>query len=223
MHRCTRLPASRSDLFDVAVLDLPRPVAVAPPEMKLEPKADTKPEPRIVKPEPPPAPRPLSSEPPPPPPVLGVSPDETALEGETAFPLGNATMADPNARGDAHRVVGGVPNGSPGGEVGGGGGALPIEGPSYAAAYLHNAPPRYPAVARRMRLQGTATLRVLVGTDGHPQRVRLEKSSGVQLLDDAALEGVQRWMFVPARQGAKPIAAEVDVPLRFRLKGMEAE
>jgi protein TonB len=74
-----------------------------------------------------------------------------------------------------------------------------------------------------MRLQGTTTIRVLVGTDGHPQRVRLEESSGVELLDAAALEAVKRWSFVPARQGTTPVAAEVNVPLRFRLEGMEAE
>ncbi len=96
-------------------------------------------------------------------------------------------------------------------------------GPSYNAAYLHNAPPRYPPAARRMRLQGTATIRVLVGPDGRPQRVRLEKSSGVGVLDDAALEAVQRWTFVPARQGATPLAAEVDVPLVFHLEGMDEE
>lgn len=107
----------------------------------------------------------------------------------------------------------GVPGGTRDGED------QPITGPSFGAAYLHNPPPRYPAIARRMQLQGTATIRVLVSPEGRPQHVAVEKSSGVQLLDEAALEAVRQWSFVPARQGDKAIAAEVNVPLRFRLSG----
>ena len=90
-------------------------------------------------------------------------------------------------------------------------------GPSYDAAYLNNPAPPYPAAARRLRLQGTATVRVLVSPDGRPKSVRLEKTSGVRILDDAALEAVHHWSFVPARRGDNPVAAEVDVPVRFRL------
>jgi len=90
-------------------------------------------------------------------------------------------------------------------------------GPSYDAAYLSNPVPPYPAAARRLKLQGTVTVRVLVTPDGHPKSVRLEKTSGVRLLDDAAVEAVQHWSFVPARRGDKPVAAEVDVPVRFKL------
>jgi protein TonB len=94
---------------------------------------------------------------------------------------------------------------------------LPVTGPGYDAAYLNNPAPPYPAAARKLMLQGTATVRVLVSPDGRPKSVRLENSSGSRILDEAALEAVQRWSFVPARRGDKPIAAEVDVPVRFRL------
>ncbi len=99
----------------------------------------------------------------------------------------------------------------------GGDEALPVVGPSYDAAYLSNPVPQYPSAARRLRLQGTATLRVLVGRDGHPKTVRLEKTSGARILDDAAINAVQHWLFVPARRGDRTIAAEVDVPIRFRM------
>jgi protein TonB len=92
-----------------------------------------------------------------------------------------------------------------------------IVGPSYDAAYLNNPVPRYPPVARKLKLQGTAIVRVLVSTDGRPQNVRLENASGVRILDEAAVEAVWHWLFVPARRGDTPIAAEVDVPVRFRL------
>ncbi len=94
----------------------------------------------------------------------------------------------------------------------------PIIGPRYDVAYLKNAPPQYPAVARKLKLEGTVTLRVLVSAEGRPQHVSLQKSSGVGVLDDAALKAVEGWSFVPAHRGNHPIATEVDVPVRFRLQ-----
>jgi protein TonB len=94
---------------------------------------------------------------------------------------------------------------------------LPVIGPSFDAAYLSNPAPQYPFAARRLKLQGTTIVRVLVTPEGSPRSVRLEKSSGTRILDEAALDAVQHWLFVPARRGNKPITAEVNVPVRFRL------
>jgi protein TonB len=93
-----------------------------------------------------------------------------------------------------------------------------VIGPSYGAAYLHNPPPSYPAVARKLKLQGTAIVRILVSSEGQPKNVELEKTSGVRLLDDAAVEAVKHWSFVPARRGNNRIAAWVNAPIRFRLE-----
>jgi protein TonB len=150
--------------------------------------------------------------------LFGIQPSETAPEGQLAVATGDTIMADPNARREIPRPSDdGVPGGLSGGKP------VPVIAPRYDAAYLHNAPPQYPPLARRLRLQGKTTIRVLVNADGRPQRVKLEHSSGVQILDQAALEAVQHWTFVPARQGNRPIAAEVDVPLHFRLEGTAAE
>jgi len=92
-----------------------------------------------------------------------------------------------------------------------------ITAPSFQAAYLSNPKPPYPPAARRLKLQGTATVRVMVSPEGRPKSVRLENSSGAHILDEAALAAVQQWTFVPARRGNKGVAAEVDVPVRFSL------
>ena len=92
-----------------------------------------------------------------------------------------------------------------------------VIGPDFHAAYLNNPKPKYPVAARRLKLQGTVTVRVLVSEDGYPKRVTLGKSSGTTILDEVALEAVQHWSFVPARRGSKPVAAEVEVPLSFKL------
>jgi len=89
--------------------------------------------------------------------------------------------------------------------------------PSFDADYLKNPVPEYPFAARRLGLQGTVIVRVLVNPNGRAERVLLEKSSGAQILDDAALRAVERWLFVPARRGNQQISAWVDVPVRFRL------
>lgn len=96
--------------------------------------------------------------------------------------------------------------------------ARPAAGGRVAVSYLHNPLPEYPSVARRRGQEGLATLDVLVNAQGQPQEVKLAKSSGYPLLDDAALDAVKRWTFAPAREDGAPIAARVEVPVRFRLE-----
>lgn len=95
---------------------------------------------------------------------------------------------------------------------------VPVTPPVYNAAYLSNPPPDYPAVARRRGLEGVVLLSVLVNEAGLPKEIRLAKSSGTPILDDAALGAVKGWKFVPARQGEQAVSAWVEVPIRFRLE-----
>lgn len=90
--------------------------------------------------------------------------------------------------------------------------------PSYNAAYLDNPPPSYPPLARRNGEQGRVLLRVHVTAGGAAEAVELRTSSGSPRLDQAALETVKRWHFVPARQGDQPVAAWVLVPINFTLE-----
>lgn len=95
----------------------------------------------------------------------------------------------------------------------------PVIPPNFNADYLDNPPPAYPPLSRRMSEQGRVMLRVLVNARGTPDKVELKSSSGSSRLDDAALETVKRWRFVPARQGDQPVAAWVLIPITFTLKG----
>jgi len=95
---------------------------------------------------------------------------------------------------------------------------LPVIAPIYDADYLSNPVPPYPPAAKRLKLQGTVIVRVLVNPDGKPESANLQKSSGASMLDEAAMNAVKHWSFVPARQGDTPIPAWVDVPILFRLK-----
>lgn len=96
---------------------------------------------------------------------------------------------------------------------------LPIEPPKFNADYLDNPSPVYPVVSRRMGEVGRVLLRVQVSEKGLPSRVLVKKTSGYERLDEAALDTVRNWKFVPAQQGGKPVEAWVVVPITFDLKG----
>jgi protein TonB len=84
--------------------------------------------------------------------------------------------------------------------------------------YRSNPKPSYPASARRRGQTGVSLLRVSVDADGHPTAVSLERSSGYDALDRAALESVRNWDFQPATKGGKAVASTVFVPVRFSLE-----
>lgn len=86
-----------------------------------------------------------------------------------------------------------------------------------AADYLRNPPPVYPRNALRKRMQGIVMIEVRVSSHGLPMRVALERSSGYAMLDEAALEAVRKWKFVPARRGSEVMEASVVVPVEFRI------
>jgi protein TonB len=93
----------------------------------------------------------------------------------------------------------------------------PTTPPSYGAAYLHNPPPVYPPLSKRAGEQGKVILRVLVTAHGVAETVAIGTTSGSQRLDEAAVETVKRWRFLPARQGDHAVAAWVLVPIAFIL------
>jgi len=94
----------------------------------------------------------------------------------------------------------------------------PAQATRSSVGYLYNPRPEYPAAARRLHLEGNVLLHVLVDETGSPDEIRIARSSGVELLDDAALAKVRTWRFTPARYGDAAIAHWVDIPIRFRLE-----
>lgn len=90
--------------------------------------------------------------------------------------------------------------------------------PNFAAAYLSNPKPAYPALSLELNEEGTVQLKVEVSAGGNPTTVALHRSSGFPRLDRAALEAVKRWRFIPAKRGDTAIAGSVIVPLNFNIK-----
>ena len=93
----------------------------------------------------------------------------------------------------------------------------PTAPPQFGVAYLNNPKPNYPAFAKRTGMQGTVILKVLVSREGTALKVALAKSSGHDILDEAAIDAIKQWRFVPARAGDYPVEEWVQVPVAFRL------
>lgn len=89
---------------------------------------------------------------------------------------------------------------------------------SYKSPSLHNPPTRYPRLALERQWEGTVTLRVRVLANGSPGEIKVERSSGHELLDDSTVEQVQNWRFIPARKGDQPVDSWVIVPIEYKLK-----
>lgn len=93
-----------------------------------------------------------------------------------------------------------------------------IELPSASAAYLNNPPPPYPPLSRRLGEQGTVMLRVRIEPDGTASAAEVRTSSGYERLDQAALQAVLRWRFVPGTRNGVPEAMWFLIPIRFVLE-----
>jgi len=86
----------------------------------------------------------------------------------------------------------------------------------FDADYLHNPAPAYPAQSRRLKEEGTVLLLVRVSAEGTPLSVEIRNSSGFDRLDEAGLQAVRQWRFVPAKRGSENVAASVLVPIQFK-------
>jgi TonB family protein len=77
--------------------------------------------------------------------------------------------------------------------------------------------PTYTEEARKTKLQGAVTLRVLVGEDGRAHEIQITKGLGLGL-DEHAEEAVRTWQFVPAMDAShQAIASWVMIETTFRL------
>jgi len=116
---------------------------------------------------------------------------------------------------------GGVGSGSgpgvgPGYSGGIGGGVYRVGGGVSPPRTLYDPEPEYSEEARQAKYQGTCVLWVIVGPDGRPHDVRIQRSLGMGL-DEKAIEAVRHWKFEPARKDGQPVAVQINIEVNFRL------
>jgi protein TonB len=80
-----------------------------------------------------------------------------------------------------------------------------------------NRPPVYPLEAVRRRLEGVVLLQLKITDKGKVESVKLIKSSGHPILDDAAIDAVASWQGQPAKRWGRPVESIERLPVRFRL------
>ena len=93
-----------------------------------------------------------------------------------------------------------------------------VQLPSSNADYLQNPKPAYPPLSKRLGEQGKVIVRVLIGADGVPQKAELRQSSGFERLDQAALNTVLKWRYVPGKRGGVAEEMWFNVPINFVLE-----
>ncbi len=191
---------------------------VVPPEIPPMEIEFTRPAPPVVEPPPPPPPPPVVEPPPPPPPVVDElaakpAPKPIPKPKPTPPPKPVPKPVEPPPPAPAPPPVAApAPVAPPAPPA-----PAPVTPPSANAAYLKNPAPEFPSLAQRRGWEGTVLLRVHVLASGSPAEIQIQTSSGRELLDNAALQAVKRWQFVPSKQGGNAIDGWVSVPIEFKM------
>ncbi len=72
-------------------------------------------------------------------------------------------------------------------------------------------------------MQGIVWIKALVDKQGEVRKAMVDKSSGHQLLDDAALKAAYLNEYKPATQKDKPVAVWVKYQVNFELDGKKKD
>ena len=95
-------------------------------------------------------------------------------------------------------------------------GAYRVGGAVTAPKLLYSPDPEYSKEARKAHLQGTVVLWLIVDEKGLPQNIKVQRSVGMGL-DEEAVKAVQRWRFRPSTKDGHPVRVMINVEVNFRL------
>lgn len=175
------------------------------------------PPPRPTPPPPPPAPAPLPPQPvprapvPTPPPLISTAPTATPAPFVAPQPVEPPPPA-PVAVAAPAPVAPPAPPAPPPAPP------QPKLLPASNIAYLVPPPIELPLASRRLGEQGLVQLRVLVGVDGLPRQVSVQRSSGFARLDEQAVSAMKRARFKPQTDQGVPIEWIVIAPLQYEIE-----
>src|SRR5215472_14368979 len=82
--------------------------------------------------------------------------------------------------------------------------------------------PKYSKDAQQNKIQGVVVLWLLVGADGKPSDIKVSRSIG-HGLDQEAIDAVKQWKFQPATLNGQPVPVMINVEVNFRLYGKGGE
>jgi TonB family protein len=82
--------------------------------------------------------------------------------------------------------------------------------------------PVYPEEALRAGLEGAVWLKILVGVDGKPQQVEIQKSTS-EIFNQSAVNAARRFLFTPAFAKDKLVTYWLIVPFNYELADKTGE
>ena len=145
--------------------------------------------------------------------------EQAPLRTTTVYPGLGTTQSSATNKAVAHNGVNPTDTGAPSQASAHQQNSQPSQrGRSTRVRYARIVKPDYPEQARAHGWEGTTILKVLVGRTGRSEQVRVHRTSGFNLLDDAAVNALQQWEFHPARHGPNSIHSWVNIPVVFKLK-----
>lgn len=218
------LLASQSDPLELPVPDEVVTAALLLPEPASAAAASARPaaaKPQPVKPQPRPTRQPPTAQPLPAPPALARSQPAAALPAavpaQAPSPQAPAAASAPAA---PAAQAGTASAGAAAGSATAAASPAPvrIELPSSSADYLNNPKPAYPGLSKRLGEEGKVVLRVLIEVDGSASKAEIRSSSGYDRLDQAALQTVLRWRYLPGKRNGVAEAMWFNVPINFVLE-----
>lgn len=78
--------------------------------------------------------------------------------------------------------------------------------------------PSYPSAERNAGVEGTLSIRFLIGTDGSVEDVSVTSSSGNVNLDNAAVAACRKWRFTAAKNSSGlPVRCYASIPIIFKI------
>jgi protein TonB len=181
----------------------------APPPPPPEPEPPPEPPPKPPEPRPDPSPPPESTPPvEEPPPVFGLPEEATSESGDMAVATGNTLLAAPDSvvRPDPGTLAPANP-------------APPdLEGP-YLEGLRREISRQYPSRARKLHIEGTLRLRLVLEKSGRILEAKLLQGSGQDVLDQGVLDKLDRLgYFAPFPAGLGRDRWELEIPVTFRLR-----
>lgn len=155
---------------------------------------------------------------------------DSTSEGSTSSGTGGGTgggNGTGNGPGDGSGEGPGSGSGSGGGNgsgdgSGNGDGDGPGDGPTDSEILqpqpLSQPKPPYPESCRKAGISGTTVVGLTISSDGSVSSAWVVSSSGNGTLDSAAVNAVNGWQFVPAKQNGVAITCNSQVPVTFNLR-----
>lgn len=93
-------------------------------------------------------------------------------------------------------------------------GAIRVGGNIKTPTKIKDVRPVYPEVALDARVAGMVILEIRIGPDGTVEDAQVLRS--IPLLDQAAIDAVKKWQFVPTRLNGQPVPVMMTVTVNFR-------